>query len=89
MVRRYNRLLVALHVAADSGAGIAAFLLAYWVRFHSGLIAVTQTDDNHREISRVLNALRELRPPEQKGQAAASSSVPQTTVSSPAGSGTR
>ena len=42
MVKRYNRLLVALHVAADSGAGIAAFLLAYWVRFHSGLIAVTK-----------------------------------------------
>ena len=42
MVRRYNRLFVALHVAADSSAGVVAFLLAYWVRFHSGLIAVTK-----------------------------------------------
>jgi Undecaprenyl-phosphate glucose phosphotransferase len=42
MVRRYNRLFVALHVAADSTAGIVAFLLAYWVRFHSGLIPVTK-----------------------------------------------
>ena len=42
MVRRHNRLFVALHVAADASAGVAAFLLAYWVRFHSGLIAVTK-----------------------------------------------
>jgi hypothetical protein len=33
---------------------------------YAGLIAVTQTDDNHREISRVLNTLRELRPPAEK-----------------------
>ncbi|MBA2353085.1 MAG: undecaprenyl-phosphate glucose phosphotransferase [Acidobacteria bacterium] len=42
MVRRYNRLLVALHVGADTCTGILAFLLAYWVRFHSGLIVVTK-----------------------------------------------
>ena len=42
MVKRYNRLLVALHVAADALAGLAAFLLAYGVRFHSGLLAVTK-----------------------------------------------
>ena len=42
MVRRYNRLFAALHVAADAASGIVAFLLAYWVRFHSGLIAVTK-----------------------------------------------
>jgi Undecaprenyl-phosphate glucose phosphotransferase len=35
MVKRYNRLLVAIHVAADFLAAAAAFGLAYWLRFHS------------------------------------------------------
>lgn len=42
MLRRHNRLLVALHVLADFGAAIAAFALAYLIRFDSGLIAVTK-----------------------------------------------
>jgi Undecaprenyl-phosphate glucose phosphotransferase len=42
MLKRYNRLLVALHVVADFGAAMAAFALAYVVRFQSGLLAVTQ-----------------------------------------------
>jgi Undecaprenyl-phosphate glucose phosphotransferase len=42
MVKRYNRLFVALHIAADALAGVLAFLLAYGVRFQSGLIAVTK-----------------------------------------------
>ncbi len=42
MLKRYNRLLVALHVMSDMLSGMAAFLLAYAIRFSSGLIAVTK-----------------------------------------------
>jgi Undecaprenyl-phosphate glucose phosphotransferase len=42
MLKRYNRLLVALHVAADFGAAMAAFALAYLVRFETGLIVIRQ-----------------------------------------------
>ena len=42
MVKRHNRLLVALHVIADATLGMAAFLLAYVIRFESGLLAVTK-----------------------------------------------
>lgn len=42
MVRRYNRLLAVAHVGVDAAAGMVAFLAAYWVRFHSGLIVVTK-----------------------------------------------
>jgi hypothetical protein len=46
-----------------------------------GLIAVTQTEDNHREIGRVLNAMRELRPPaEQKRPAPTTSSPPESST---------
>jgi Undecaprenyl-phosphate glucose phosphotransferase len=38
MVRRHNRLLVAFHVLADSGLGMLAFLVAYVLRFDTGLI---------------------------------------------------
>ncbi len=38
MLKRYNRLLVALYVAADLLAALAAFVLAYLLRFDSGLI---------------------------------------------------
>jgi len=34
MLKRYNRLLVAIYVVADALSGAAAFLLAYWVRFN-------------------------------------------------------
>ena len=40
MLRRYSRLLVALHVLSDALLGAAAFGLAYLVRFSSGLIPV-------------------------------------------------
>ena len=40
MLRRYSRLLVALYVISDALLGIAAFGLAYVVRFSSGLIPV-------------------------------------------------
>lgn len=37
-MKRYNRLLVAFHVAADTVLGMTAFVLAYLLRFESGLI---------------------------------------------------
>ncbi|HSC27264.1 MAG TPA: undecaprenyl-phosphate glucose phosphotransferase [Vicinamibacterales bacterium] len=40
MMRRYNRLLVAFYVVTDALWGMSAFILAYAVRFHSGLITV-------------------------------------------------
>jgi Undecaprenyl-phosphate glucose phosphotransferase len=38
MLRRHNRLLVAIFVMADFAAAIVAFALAYWVRFETGLM---------------------------------------------------
>jgi Undecaprenyl-phosphate glucose phosphotransferase len=40
MMRRYNRLLVAFYVISDGLLAMAALLIAYWLRFVSGLIAV-------------------------------------------------
>ena len=37
MMRRYNRLLVFFYIASDAVLAMVAFLIAYWVRFHSGL----------------------------------------------------
>jgi Undecaprenyl-phosphate glucose phosphotransferase len=42
MVNRYNRLLVAFHVATDAALGVTAFIIAYTLRFHTGLIPVTK-----------------------------------------------
>ncbi|MGE0363455.1 MAG: undecaprenyl-phosphate glucose phosphotransferase [Vicinamibacterales bacterium] len=42
MVRRFNRLLVALHVLTDASIGVVAFLLAYLVRFELGVFDVTK-----------------------------------------------
>jgi Undecaprenyl-phosphate glucose phosphotransferase len=42
MVRRYNRLLVAFYVITDVLLAIWAFILAYGIRFESGLIPVTK-----------------------------------------------
>ncbi|MFN7981063.1 MAG: undecaprenyl-phosphate glucose phosphotransferase [Vicinamibacterales bacterium] len=39
---RHNRLLVAFHVISDALLGLAAFILAYAIRFHSGLIPITR-----------------------------------------------
>ena len=38
MVNRYNRLLVTFHVLSDSILGVSAFIIAYALRFHAGLI---------------------------------------------------
>ncbi|CAN5663381.1 undecaprenyl-phosphate glucose phosphotransferase [soil metagenome] len=40
MMRRYNRLLVAYYVLTDAALAAAAFLLAYLIRFESGLIPI-------------------------------------------------
>ena len=38
MVNRHNRLLVTFHVLSDSLLGVSAFIIAYALRFHTGLI---------------------------------------------------
>ena len=42
MVRRYNRLLIAFYVITDALLAVWAFILAYGIRFESGLIPVTR-----------------------------------------------
>jgi Undecaprenyl-phosphate glucose phosphotransferase len=42
MMRRYNRLLVAFYVVTDAMLAVAALVLAYLLRFESGLIPVTK-----------------------------------------------
>jgi Undecaprenyl-phosphate glucose phosphotransferase len=41
VVRRYNRLLIAFYVVGDALLAVWAFVLAYGIRFESGLIPVT------------------------------------------------
>src|SRR5439155_5014731 len=38
MLNRHNRLLVAAHVLSDSALAVIAFLITYFLRFHTGLI---------------------------------------------------
>jgi Undecaprenyl-phosphate glucose phosphotransferase len=40
VVNRHNRLLVAFHVLSDAGLGVTAFIIAYVLRFQTGLIPV-------------------------------------------------
>ena len=54
MVRRHNRWLVALHVAADAGLGMVGFVFAYLLRFETGLIAVSK---GHPPIEQYLHVL--------------------------------
>jgi Undecaprenyl-phosphate glucose phosphotransferase len=42
MLRRFNRILVAFYVTADALLGLSAFILAYTIRFHAGLIPITK-----------------------------------------------
>ncbi|HOC17591.1 MAG TPA: undecaprenyl-phosphate glucose phosphotransferase [Vicinamibacterales bacterium] len=42
MVKRYNRLLAAVHVLSDAILASAAFMLAYLLRFEAGLVPVTK-----------------------------------------------
>jgi Undecaprenyl-phosphate glucose phosphotransferase len=41
-VIRHNRLLVTFHLLSDAALGLTAFILAYAVRFHTGLIPITR-----------------------------------------------
>jgi Undecaprenyl-phosphate glucose phosphotransferase len=54
MVKRYNRLLVAFHVVSDALLAMWAFVLAYGIRFESGLIPVTR---GYPAIDQYLNVL--------------------------------
>jgi Undecaprenyl-phosphate glucose phosphotransferase len=42
MVKRHNRLLVAFHVVTDAVLAMVAFVLAYVIRFETGLIPITR-----------------------------------------------
>ena len=42
MLRRYNRLLIALYICADALLGLSAFIIAYTIRFHTSLIPITK-----------------------------------------------
>ena len=54
MVRRYNRLLVALHVLTDASIGVVAFILAYLVRFELGVFDVTKGQPPFAQYANVL-----------------------------------
>ena len=54
MVRRHNRWLVALHVGADAVLGMVGFVVAYLLRFETGLIAVSK---GHPPIEQYLHVL--------------------------------
>jgi Undecaprenyl-phosphate glucose phosphotransferase len=54
VVRRYNRLLVAFYVITDAMLAVWAFILAYGIRFESGLIPVTR---GYPPIEQYLNIL--------------------------------
>jgi len=42
MLRRHNRLLIAFYVASDALLGLSAFIIAYTIRFQTGLIPITK-----------------------------------------------
>ena len=42
MIRRYNRLLIAFYIVSDALLGLSAFIIAYTIRFHTGLIPITK-----------------------------------------------
>ena len=54
MVKRHNRLLVAFHVVTDATLGMVAFVLAYLLRFETGLISITR---GHPPVEQYLNVL--------------------------------
>ena len=57
MLKRYNRLLVALHIAADVLSGVLAFALAYWVRFDTALTAIVPLTKGHPPFRQYLSLL--------------------------------
>jgi len=62
MVRRHNRLLVAFHVVSDALLGLSAFIVAYALRFHSGLIPITKGVPPLRQYINVLPFIAVLVP---------------------------
>ena len=42
MLRRYNRLLILFYICSDALLGLSAFIIAYTIRFHTGLIPITK-----------------------------------------------
>ena len=54
MMRRYNRLLVAFYIITDALLGMAALILAYLLRFESGLIPVTKGNPPFEEYLQML-----------------------------------
>ncbi|HEY7441395.1 MAG TPA: undecaprenyl-phosphate glucose phosphotransferase, partial [Vicinamibacterales bacterium] len=54
MLRRYNRLLVTFYVVSDAFLGALAFVLAYVIRFESGLVPLTK---GHPPFSQYVNLL--------------------------------
>ena len=42
MLRRYNRLLIAFYICSDALLGLSAFIIAYTIRFQTGLIPITK-----------------------------------------------
>ncbi|HXE80667.1 MAG TPA: undecaprenyl-phosphate glucose phosphotransferase [Vicinamibacterales bacterium] len=54
MVKRHNRLLVAFYVCSDALLGMLAFLLAYFIRFETGLIPITK---GYPPLSQYINIL--------------------------------
>ena len=57
MLKRYNRLLVVLHVAADVMSGILAFALAYWVRFETVFTTFAPITKGHPPFRQYLSLL--------------------------------
>ena len=62
MMRRFNRLLVAFYVLSDAVLGVAALVLAYLIRFESGLIPVPKGAPPFAEYVQMLPAIAVLVP---------------------------
>jgi Undecaprenyl-phosphate glucose phosphotransferase len=62
VVNRHNRLLVIFHVLSDALLGLTAFIIAYALRFHSGLIPITKGVPPLRQYINVLPFIAVLVP---------------------------
>ena len=62
MVKRYNRLLAAVHVLSDALLASAAFVLAYVLRFEAGLVPVTKGYPPFAQYLRILPVIAILVP---------------------------
>ena len=62
MLNRHNRLLVTFHVLSDALLGLTAFIIAYALRFHAGLIPITKGVPPLRQYINVLPFIAVLVP---------------------------